>query len=201
MVEAIVRAPGCRDVNHVTCCLHPSLGPGRLPVVSPTGVRSINDARLVQPACLADTSTGAACRCFHHTACRWHRLIRQPGRATARRQAGRPNRHRRASRHRARRRRQLADRRGNHLERISAAVAARLRRPETAAREVGGCQVQNFGTVGGNLCNASPAADGVPPLLALDAAVELCCAAGTRTMPLEEFITGPRRTARRLANC
>ena len=66
-----------------------------------------------------------------------------------------------------------------------------------AAREVGGVQVQNCGTVGGNLCNASPAADGVPPLLALDAAVELAGEAGTRRLPLAEFITGPRRTARR----
>jgi CO/xanthine dehydrogenase FAD-binding subunit len=69
-----------------------------------------------------------------------------------------------------------------------------------AAREVGGVQVQNCGTVGGNLCNASPAADGVPPLLALDARVELASHAGadgTRTLPLADFIIGPRRTALR----
>lgn len=66
-----------------------------------------------------------------------------------------------------------------------------------AAREVGGLQVQNCGTLAGNLCNASPAADGVPPLLALDAQVELSGADGTRTLPLAAFITGPRRTARR----
>ena len=42
-----------------------------------------------------------------------------------------------------------------------------------AARQVGSIQIQNAGTVAGNLCNASPAADGVPPLLALDAEVEL----------------------------
>lgn len=65
-----------------------------------------------------------------------------------------------------------------------------------AAREVGGAQVQNCGTVGGNLCNASPAADGVVPLLALDASVELAGESGTRSMPLASFITGPRRTAR-----
>jgi CO/xanthine dehydrogenase FAD-binding subunit len=66
-----------------------------------------------------------------------------------------------------------------------------------SAREVGGAQVQNCGTVGGNLCNASPAADGVPPLLALDASVELAGAQGKRIVPLNTFITGPRRTARR----
>jgi CO/xanthine dehydrogenase FAD-binding subunit len=66
-----------------------------------------------------------------------------------------------------------------------------------AAREVGGVQIQNAGTVAGNLCNASPAADGVPPLLALDAGVELASAQGRRTLPLAEFITGPRKTALR----
>lgn len=64
-----------------------------------------------------------------------------------------------------------------------------------AAREVGGRQIQNRGTIGGNICNASPAADGVPPLLALDAEVELAGAHGRRTLPLEGFILGPRRTA------
>ena len=66
-----------------------------------------------------------------------------------------------------------------------------------AAREVGSVQIQNRGTVAGNLCNASPAADGVPPLLALDAEVELVSAAGRRRMPLGQFITGNRRTLRR----
>jgi CO/xanthine dehydrogenase FAD-binding subunit len=66
-----------------------------------------------------------------------------------------------------------------------------------AAREVGSVQVQSAGTVGGNLCNASPAADGVPPLLALDASVELASAAGTRELTLEAFLTGYRSTALR----
>lgn len=66
-----------------------------------------------------------------------------------------------------------------------------------AAREVGGVQVQNAGTVAGNLCNASPAADGIPALLALDAEVELASRGGSRTLPLAEFILGPRKTARR----
>lgn len=66
-----------------------------------------------------------------------------------------------------------------------------------AAREVGSVQIQNSGTVAGNLCNASPAADGVPPLLALDAVVELAFVGGTRRLPLTDFLTGVRRTALR----
>ena len=64
-----------------------------------------------------------------------------------------------------------------------------------AAREVGGVQIQNRGTVTGNICNASPAADGVPPLLSLDAIVEIASADGTRQLPLAQFIKGNRRTA------
>ena len=66
-----------------------------------------------------------------------------------------------------------------------------------AAREVGSVQIQNTATLVGNLCNASPAADGVPPLLALDASVELVSPGGTRTLALGDFLLGPRRTARR----
>lgn len=65
-----------------------------------------------------------------------------------------------------------------------------------AARQVGGVQVQNAGTIVGNLCNASPAADGIPSLLALDAEVELASATGRRVVPLDDFLLGPRRTAR-----
>ena len=68
---------------------------------------------------------------------------------------------------------------------------------KSAAREIGGIQIQNFGTVAGNLCNASPAADSVPPLLTLDAEVRLASASGTRTLPLGDFILGNRKTARR----
>jgi CO/xanthine dehydrogenase FAD-binding subunit len=67
---------------------------------------------------------------------------------------------------------------------------------QLAAAEVGGRQIQNAGTVAGNLCNASPAADSVPPLLALDAEVELASRAATRRLPLRDFLRGPRRTAR-----
>lgn len=65
-----------------------------------------------------------------------------------------------------------------------------------AAREVGGRQIQNSGTIAGNICNASPAADGVPALLALDAEVELASREGARRLPLASFITGVRMTAR-----
>ncbi|GLS30042.1 CO or xanthine dehydrogenase, FAD-binding subunit [Mesorhizobium albiziae] len=64
-----------------------------------------------------------------------------------------------------------------------------------AAREVGSIQIQNTGTVAGNLCNASPAADGVPALMILDAEVELRSLDGTRHLALPEFILGNRRIA------
>lgn len=67
---------------------------------------------------------------------------------------------------------------------------------QQAALTVGGRQIQNAGTIGGNLCNASPAADGVPPLLALDARVELAGPRGSRQLALQDFLLGPRRTAR-----
>jgi CO/xanthine dehydrogenase FAD-binding subunit len=63
-----------------------------------------------------------------------------------------------------------------------------------AAREVGSVQIQNAGTVAGNICNASPAADGVPALLTLEAAVEVAGPGGPRRVALSDFILGPRRT-------
>lgn len=66
-----------------------------------------------------------------------------------------------------------------------------------AAREIGGRQIQNAGTIAGNLCNASPAADGVPCLMALDAAIVLRSRAGERRLALADFILGNRRTALR----
>jgi len=65
---------------------------------------------------------------------------------------------------------------------------------KAAAREIGGVQIQNAGTVVGNLCNASPAADGTPVLLALDAQVVLQSARGTRRVAASDFVLGPRRT-------
>ena len=68
---------------------------------------------------------------------------------------------------------------------------------KAAAREIGGIQIQNRATVAGNLCNASPAADSVPPLLTLDAEVELVSQEGVRRVALADFIVGNRKTLRR----
>lgn len=64
-----------------------------------------------------------------------------------------------------------------------------------AALEVGSVQIQNVASVAGNLCNASPAADGVPALLTLDADVELRSVGGRRLLGIGDFILGNRRTA------
>ena len=82
-------------------------------------------------------------------------------------------------------------------ELIAADLPAMFDGLKLAAREVGGVQIQNAGTIAGNLCNASPAADGVPPLLSLDASVELAAQSGVERMALADFILGNRRTARR----
>jgi len=63
-----------------------------------------------------------------------------------------------------------------------------------AGQEVGGPQIQNRGTLVGNLCNASPAADGVPPLLVLDAKLRVQSARGSREIALNQFISGNRQT-------
>ncbi len=77
-----------------------------------------------------------------------------------------------------------------------ATLPAQFRGLQQAARDVGGIQVQNVGTLAGNVCNASPSADGIPVLLALDAQVELASLAGRRSVPLNEFVLGNRRTVR-----
>ncbi|MBL8909047.1 MAG: FAD binding domain-containing protein [Rhizobiales bacterium] len=81
-------------------------------------------------------------------------------------------------------------------ELIAAPLPALFDGYKLAAREVGGRQIQNTGTLAGNLCNASPAADGTPNLVALDALVELASPRGTRLMPVGDFVTGNRKTAR-----
>lgn len=66
-----------------------------------------------------------------------------------------------------------------------------------ASATVGGWQTQEAGTLGGNICNASPAADTMPPLLVADACVTLGSSRGARTLPIDEFVLGRRETARR----
>lgn len=72
-----------------------------------------------------------------------------------------------------------------------------FRAMKQAAREVGGVQIQNAGTIVGNVCNASPAADGMPGLVALDASVVLASVSGEREVPISEFVQGNRKTARK----
>jgi CO/xanthine dehydrogenase FAD-binding subunit len=62
-----------------------------------------------------------------------------------------------------------------------------------ASRTVGSPQIRNRGTIGGNLGSSSPAGDALPPLYASDAEVELASTRGTRRVPIEDFITGPKR--------
>jgi carbon-monoxide dehydrogenase medium subunit len=64
-----------------------------------------------------------------------------------------------------------------------------------ALGSIGKVQVMNMGTLGGNLCTASPAADSVPPLLVLNGRVTLASPEGSRTLDVEEFITGPYAAA------
>ena len=68
---------------------------------------------------------------------------------------------------------------------------------EDAAATIGAAQIQNRGTLGGNVANASPAGDTLPVLLALGAEIVLGSAAGERTVAADDFWTGYRRTARR----
>jgi len=80
-------------------------------------------------------------------------------------------------------------------ELAAARLPAALGAWQQAAAAIGSVQIQNVATVAGNLGNASPAADGVPALLIVDAEVELSAAGGVRHLPLREFIRGNRRTA------
>jgi CO/xanthine dehydrogenase FAD-binding subunit len=79
---------------------------------------------------------------------------------------------------------------------LRASLPPALRSLQQAALEVGGAQIQNTGTVGGNLCNASPAADGAPPLMSLGAQVELRRDDARRVVPLTDFVVGNRATQR-----
>ena len=85
---------------------------------------------------------------------------------------------------------------GNSFAHIAASplVAAYAPALQQAALTVGGPAIRNMGTLGGNLCSASPAADSLPPLVMLDAQVELSSASGTRRLAVADFVTGPRQT-------
>jgi CO/xanthine dehydrogenase FAD-binding subunit len=61
-----------------------------------------------------------------------------------------------------------------------------------ACSGIGSVQIRNLGTIGGNLCNASPAADTAPPLLVLDSKVEIASHEGSRSIPLVELFAGPK---------
>jgi CO/xanthine dehydrogenase FAD-binding subunit len=76
-------------------------------------------------------------------------------------------------------------------------VRRRIPMLAAASSEVGGVQIQNRGTLGGNIANASPAGDTLPVLAAADATVVLKSAAGTRRVPFSAFYTGYRATLRR----
>src|SRR6186713_1327154 len=62
-----------------------------------------------------------------------------------------------------------------------------------ASRTVGGPQIRNRGTIGGNLGTSSPAGDAFPPLLVADAIVHVASIGGDRDVPLQDFVVGPKR--------
>jgi xanthine dehydrogenase small subunit len=76
-------------------------------------------------------------------------------------------------------------------------IAQRLPILAAAAREIGGLQIQNRGTIGGNIGNGSPAGDTLPVLAVADAVVVLRSTAGERRIPFNEFYTGYRQSVRR----
>jgi CO/xanthine dehydrogenase FAD-binding subunit len=83
-----------------------------------------------------------------------------------------------------------------YTEAMGDALARRLPALAEASRTVGSPQIRNRGTIGGNLGTASPAGDALPPLLVAGATVELASAArGARTLPLDEFLVGPKKNA------
>jgi CO/xanthine dehydrogenase FAD-binding subunit len=82
-----------------------------------------------------------------------------------------------------------------YTEAMEAPIAELLPGLAEASRTVGGPQIRNRATVGGNLGTASPAGDALPPLLIGGAVVELVSVRGARELPLTEFLTGPKRNA------
>jgi CO/xanthine dehydrogenase FAD-binding subunit len=85
-----------------------------------------------------------------------------------------------------------------HTELIRSPIVRRvLPMLAAAAREIGGVQIQNRGTLGGNVANGSPAGDTLPVLAAADAAIELRSADGVRQVPFTSFYSGYRKTVMR----
>jgi CO/xanthine dehydrogenase FAD-binding subunit len=82
-----------------------------------------------------------------------------------------------------------------YTEAMEAPLAELMPALAEASRTVGSPQIRNRGTLGGNLGTASPAGDALPPLLVEGAEVELASVRGVRTMPLREFLVGPKRNA------
>ena len=82
-----------------------------------------------------------------------------------------------------------------YTEAMAPALAGSLPALAEASRTVGSPQIRNRGTIGGNLGTASPAGDALPPLLVEHAEVELASVRGVRTLRLEEFLLGVKKTA------
>jgi CO/xanthine dehydrogenase FAD-binding subunit len=82
-----------------------------------------------------------------------------------------------------------------YAEAMRAPLAGALPALAEASRTVGSPQIRNRGTLGGNLGTASPAGDSLPPLLVESAAVDVTSVRGTRTLPLREFLVGPKHNA------
>ena len=82
-----------------------------------------------------------------------------------------------------------------YAQAMEAPLAELLPALAEASRTVGSPQIRNRGTIGGNLGTASPAGDALPPLLIEGARVELASVRRSRSLPLEEFLLGPKRNA------
>ncbi len=82
------------------------------------------------------------------------------------------------------------------LRQIETSAIVREKYPHLAAAagEIGSVQIRNLGSIGGNMCTATPSADGVPALVALDATARIASVRGERSVPVREFFTGVRRT-------
>ncbi len=82
-----------------------------------------------------------------------------------------------------------------YTELLAEPIASLVPALADASRTVGSPQIRNAGTLGGNLGTSSPAGDGLPVLVALDATVTLASASGTRNLPVIDFMVGVKRTA------